>query len=53
MLSLGSATVFIVINGIADNLVRTARLFADDTLLSYSSVNLSEIQRILNEDLEN
>ena len=29
-----------------------ARLFSDDISLSYSSVDLAEIQRILNEDLE-
>ena len=28
------------------------RLFADDTSLSYSSVDLAEIEGILNEDLE-
>ena len=27
------------------------RLFADDTSLSFSSINLFEIERVLNEDL--
>lgn len=49
---LGPLLFLLFINDIADNLTGMARLFADDTSLSYSSVDLVEIESILNQDLE-
>ena len=43
---------YIIINDIADNLTDKARLFADDTSLSYSSSDLSEIEIVFNDGLE-
>ena len=42
----------IYINVISENLQRSARLFADDTSLSYSSRNLQNLQLIINDDLQ-
>ena len=41
----------IYINDISEDLTGMTRLFAGDTFLSFSSVNLFEIERVLNEDL--
>ena len=41
----------IYINDISEDLTGMTRLFAGDTSLSFSSVNLFEIERVLNEDL--
>ena len=41
----------IYINDISETLTRIARLFADDTSLSFSSADPVEIERILNQDL--
>ena len=43
--------ILLNINGISEDLTRMTRLFADDTSLSFSSVNLFEIERVLNEGL--
>ena len=40
----------IYINDITDNLTGMARLFADDTSLSFSSTNLAVIERVVNND---
>ena len=39
------------INDIEDNLESLARLFADDNSLAYSSVNFSDIEETINNDL--
>ena len=43
---------YIYINDISENLQGSARLLADDTSLSYSSRNLQNLQRIINDDLK-
>ena len=43
--------IYMYINDISEDLTGMTRLFADDTSLSFSSVNLFEIERVLNEDL--
>ena len=48
---LGPSLFLIYINDISDDLTGLARLFADDTSLSYSSADLHQIEIILNEDL--
>lgn len=48
---LGPMLFLIYINDISDSLTGIARLFADDTSLSFSSINPVEIERILNADL--
>ena len=48
---LGPLLFLLFINDIADDLIRMARLFADDTSLSFSSADLAELERVLNEDL--
>lgn len=48
---LGPLLFLIYINDIADNLNSLARLFADDTSLSYSSQNIQEIELNINQDL--
>ena len=42
----------IYINDIYDDLTGMARLFADDTSLSFSSISMAEIEFVLNNDLE-
>ena len=42
----------IYINDISENLQGSAKLFADDTSLSYSSRNLQNLQLIINDDLK-
>ena len=48
---MGPLLFFIYINDITDNLTGMARLFADDTSLSFSSTNLALIERVVNNDL--
>ena len=48
---LGPLLILIYINELADYLHGMARLFADDTSLSFSSNNLAFIEHILNSDL--
>ena len=48
---LGPLLFLIYINDISENLQGSARLFADDTSLSYSSRNLPNLQIIINDDL--
>ena len=48
---LGPLFCLIYINDVADYLLGMARLFADDTSLSFSSNNLAFIEHILNTDL--
>ena len=48
---LGPMLFLIYINDISEDLTGMTRLFADDTSLSFSSVNLFEIERVLNEDV--
>ena len=49
---LGPLLFLIYINDISENLQGSARLFADDTSLSYSSRNLQNLQLIINDDLK-
>ena len=48
---LGPMLFLIYINDISETLTGIARLFADDTSLSFSSADPVEIERILNQDL--
>ena len=48
---LGPLLFLVYINDIADELTGNARLYADDTSLSYSSTDLVDIETILNNDL--
>ena len=48
---LGPLLFLLFINDIADDLIGMAKLFADDTFLSFSSADLAELERVLNEDL--
>ena len=48
---LGPLLFLIYINDISEDLKGLARLFADDTFLSYSSIEIYQIEMILNEDL--
>ena len=48
---LGPLLFLIYKNDISEDLTGLARLFADDTSLSYSSIDLHQIEMILNEDL--
>ena len=41
----------IYINDISEDLTGMTRLFADDTALIFSAVNIFEIEKVLNEDL--
>ena len=49
---LGPLLFLIYINDISDDLTGMARLFADDTSLSFSSSSMAEIEFVLNNDLE-
>ena len=49
---LGPLLFLIYINDISENLQGSARLFADDTSLSYSLRNLQNLQLIINDDLK-
>ena len=49
---LGPFLFLLYINDIIDNLQSIARLFADDTSMSQSSSNLTEIETVLNKDLD-
>ena len=48
----GPFLFLLYINDIIDNLQSIARLFADDTSMSQSSSNLTEIETVLNKDLD-
>ena len=48
---LGPLLFLIYIIDISEDLTGLARLFADDTFLSYSSIDLHQIEMILKEDL--
>ena len=48
---LGPLLFLIYINDIADELIGKARLYAEDTSLSYSFSDLAEIEIVLNDDL--
>ena len=48
---LGPLLFLIYINNVTDNLTIMARLFADDTSLSFFSTNLAIIKRVVNNDL--
>ena len=48
---LGPLLFLIYINDITDNITGMARLFTDDTSLSFSSTNLAVIERVVNNDL--
>ena len=49
---LGPLLFLIYINDISGDLTGMARLFADDTSLSFSSASMAEIEFVLNNDLE-
>ena len=49
---LGPLLFLIYINDISDELTGLARLFADDTSLSFSSPDVRYITRVLNHDLQ-
>ena len=49
---LGPLLFLIYINDISYDLTGMARLFADDTSLSFSSASMAEIEFVLNNDLE-
>ena len=49
---LGPLLFFIYINDISENFLGSARLFSDDTSLSYSLRNLQNLQLIINDDLK-
>lgn len=48
---LGPLLFLLYINDITDNLTSMARLFADDTSLSFSSADVAEIEQVMNADL--
>jgi hypothetical protein len=48
---LGPLLFLIYVNDIADSLLSTTRLFADDSSLAVSSENNFDIENILNSDL--
>lgn len=48
---LGPLLFLIYVNDIVDHLISIARLFADDTSLSFTSNNVQDIEGILNHDL--
>ena len=50
---LGPLLFLLYINDIADNTQSFSRLFSDDTSLLYSSININEIEVIVNSDLFN
>lgn len=49
---LGPLLFLVYVNDIADSLLSTTRLFADDSLLAVSSCDINFIETTLNEDLE-
>ena len=48
---LNKICLFVCFVDITDNLTGMARLFADDTSLSFSSTNLAVIESVVNNDL--
>ena len=48
---LGPLFVLVYVNDISDTLLSSSRLFADDTSLSCSASNISDIEGIMNHDL--
>ena len=49
---LGPLFFLVYVNDIIDHLLSISRLFADDTSLAFTSLNLQELEGILNHDLQ-